>query len=94
MAGCVRSRSPEQANRGFYNGTIFHRIIKARSPACPTPRFLEHVCSAQVMPVEEGESTRPAWKRPRGAVCSRRQNFMIQGGDPTGTGRGGASIYG
>ena len=22
------------------------------------------------------------------------QDFMIQGGDPTGTGRGGASIYG
>lgn len=22
------------------------------------------------------------------------QNFMIQGGDPTGTGRGGTSIYG
>ena len=22
------------------------------------------------------------------------QNFMIQGGDPTGTGRGGSSIYG
>ncbi|KAK4673795.1 Peptidyl-prolyl cis-trans isomerase-like 1 [Podospora pseudopauciseta] len=37
------------AQRGYYNGTIFHRIIK---------------------------------------------DFMIQGGDPTGTGRGGASIYG
>ncbi|KAL9085907.1 MAG: hypothetical protein Q9165_007390 [Trypethelium subeluteriae] len=37
------------AQRGFYNGTIFHRIIP---------------------------------------------DFMIQGGDPTGTGRGGSSIYG
>ncbi|KAK3298611.1 cyclophilin-like domain-containing protein [Chaetomium fimeti] len=37
------------AERGYYNGTIFHRIIK---------------------------------------------DFMIQGGDPTGTGRGGSSIYG
>ncbi|EGC31779.1 hypothetical protein DICPUDRAFT_156321 [Dictyostelium purpureum] len=37
------------AKRGYYNNTIFHRLIK---------------------------------------------DFMIQGGDPTGTGRGGESIYG
>jgi peptidylprolyl isomerase len=37
------------AKRGYYNNTIFHRVIKG---------------------------------------------FMIQGGDPTGTGRGGESIYG
>mmetsp|Transcript_611 Transcript_611/g.1262 ORF Transcript_611/g.1262 Transcript_611/m.1262 type:complete len:188 (-) Transcript_611:373-936(-) len=37
------------AESGYYNGTIFHRIIK---------------------------------------------DFMIQGGDPTGTGRGGESVYG
>ncbi|XP_031635565.1 peptidyl-prolyl cis-trans isomerase-like 1 [Contarinia nasturtii] len=39
----------ELVRRGYYNNTVFHRIIR---------------------------------------------DFMIQGGDPTGTGRGGASIYG
>ncbi|KAM0753731.1 hypothetical protein T439DRAFT_322620 [Meredithblackwellia eburnea MCA 4105] len=39
----------ELAQRGYYSGTVFHRIIN---------------------------------------------DFMIQGGDPTGTGRGGKSIYG
>ncbi|KAK9458050.1 cyclophilin-like domain-containing protein [Dipodascopsis uninucleata] len=39
----------ELTRRGYYNGTIFHRIIP---------------------------------------------DFVIQGGDPTGTGRGGISIYG
>lgn len=37
------------AHAGYYNGTIFHRIVR---------------------------------------------DFMVQGGDPTGTGRGGESIYG
>ncbi|OMJ14148.1 Peptidyl-prolyl cis-trans isomerase-like 1 [Smittium culicis] len=39
----------ELAKRGYYNDTVFHRIIS---------------------------------------------DFMIQGGDPSGTGRGGSSIYG
>ncbi|KAI5474142.1 hypothetical protein MNV49_004366 [Pseudohyphozyma bogoriensis] len=39
----------ELARRGYYSGTVFHRIIS---------------------------------------------DFMVQGGDPTGTGRGGTSIYG
>ncbi|CAM9961022.1 unnamed protein product, partial [Choristocarpus tenellus] len=39
----------ELARRGYYDGTIFHRVIR---------------------------------------------DFMVQGGDPTGTGRGGESAYG
>ncbi|KFD56032.1 hypothetical protein M514_03156 [Trichuris suis] len=39
----------ELSHRGYYNGTLFHRIIP---------------------------------------------DFIVQGGDPTGTGRGGSSIYG
>jgi peptidyl-prolyl cis-trans isomerase-like 1 len=39
----------ELAKRGYYDGTVFHRIIK---------------------------------------------DFMVQGGDPTGTGRGGESVFG
>jgi len=39
----------ELAKRGYYNGTVFHRIIA---------------------------------------------DFMVQGGDPTGTGRGGTSVFG
>ena len=39
----------ELAKKGYYRGTVFHRVIP---------------------------------------------DFMVQGGDPTGTGRGGTSVYG
>ncbi|KAJ0393984.1 hypothetical protein P43SY_007499 [Pythium insidiosum] len=62
----------ELARRGYYNNTIFHRIIK--------------VCFALYVLCVFFAARRPltrAW-----------QDFMIQGGDPTGTGRGGESVYG
>tara|TARA_R110002050_G_scaffold257781_1_gene396883 strand:- start:408 stop:1112 length:705 start_codon:yes stop_codon:yes gene_type:complete len=63
----------ELAKRGYYNGTIFHRIIKV----CPNISIL-YVYFAFVL-------VKADW---------RLQDFMIQGGDPSGTGRGGQSIYG
>lgn len=52
----------ELAKKGYYQNTIFHRIIKVSLAS--------------------------------GTLGLTEQDFMIQGGDPTGTGRGGASIYG
>jgi peptidyl-prolyl cis-trans isomerase-like 1 len=50
------------AANGYYDGTIFHRVIK--------------VCVRFVF------------------VRVDHQDFIIQGGDPTGSGRGGDSIWG
>lgn len=48
------------SKKGYYNGVIFHRIVKVFI-------FDKHIVN---------------------------QDFVIQGGDPTGTGKGGDSIFG
>jgi cyclophilin family peptidyl-prolyl cis-trans isomerase len=64
----------ELARRGYYNNTIFHRIIKVRSELA-------------------GGGDTP-YNSATDEHLSLLQDFMIQGGDPTGTGRGGESVYG
>ena len=83
-----------RAQRGYYDGTIFHRIIKGAHrtslrmhPDHGRMRFaaseiLDH--ALQAFPVVRWDSV----------GCPCHADFMVQGGDPTGTGRGGESIYG
>lgn len=73
----------ELSKRGYYNGTRFHRVIRVSS-----------------QPQSRPQHRAAPWTRP--VDCSTHfnhfkdfiQDFMIQGGDPTGTGRGGESIWG
>lgn len=62
----------ELARRGYYNHTIFHRIISGKI-------LVNHKFNDESYPL---------------SVDFAILDFMIQGGDPTGTGRGGSSIYG
>lgn len=70
---CVHSRN------GYFNGHIFHRVIKVRPLDLlnPPPRDL---CSQPPLSLFFCHPT--------------AQGFMIQTGDPTGTGMGGESIWG
>ncbi len=62
-------RAGQLARTGYYDGIIFHRVIRVRA---------SEIGAAQNPDVPFAPS----------------QDFMVQGGDPTGTGRGGKSIYG
>ena len=53
---------------GFYEGLIFHRLVKGLLALLVT---------------ETSDSFQPSWL-----------DFVIQGGDPTGTGQGGESVTG
>lgn len=69
------------ASRGYYNDTTIHRIIPGERQRTRLGRaaFLVH-------------------KQPTGMLISSAWSaaagFMVQAGDPTGTGRGGESIWG
>jgi peptidyl-prolyl cis-trans isomerase-like 1 len=71
----------ELSRRGSYDNVVFHRIIKVPCLLPFQPRSVllcDWIC--------------PASRVPYPVVFM--QDFIVQGGDPTGTGRGGQSIYG
>jgi len=69
------------AQNGYYNGVLFHRIIKVRSLYIAYRVFILFFLAINVPDT-------------RNCVSFTRQDFIIQGGDPSGTGTGGRSIYG
>jgi peptidyl-prolyl cis-trans isomerase-like 1 len=50
----------------------------------------------ELLAILQVHSARETFSKPilRSALLTLRQDFIVQGGDPTGTGRGGESIYG
>ena len=66
------------ASQGYYNGTVFHRIIPV-SVSAWWERYAFLFAGTKMTELLTRESP---------------QDFMIQGGDPTGTGRGGRSVFG
>lgn len=91
------------AEMGYYNDTIFHRVIKdfvrafanmhfiMRNTLSPptSPSALIHLISALFLISHDYYSI--------SALTATFSSFslqMIQGGDPTGTGRGGESVFG
>ena len=83
-----------RAQRGYYDGTIFHRIIKGDAARpCACIRIMAHAVftASEVLDHAPQASPEVRWDS---VGCPCHADFMVQGGDPTGTGRGGESIYG
>ena len=92
------SHPTELARSGYYNGTIFHRIIKVGGkegrPILLAMRQEGRTCEAVYLSHTHTHPPFPPSLPPSLHLFVLAQDFMIQGGDPTGTGRGGESIYG
>lgn len=67
------------SRNGYYNGHIFHRVIKVNPTVC-----CREFSANQDIVMD--------FIDPLSVSCA--QGFMIQTGDPTGTGMGGESIWG
>ncbi|XP_024003819.1 peptidyl-prolyl cis-trans isomerase CYP18-2 isoform X1 [Eutrema salsugineum] len=71
----------ELSRRGYYDNVLFHRIIKVCFPV-------------SILTLRCTENTVIKFKEFDSFGIDLFQDFIVQGGDPTGTGRGGQSIYG
>ena len=71
----------------YYDGTIFHRCMLAQPASATTATD----SSGQAAPRSRKHSI--FMTGTTHVLCRNIKGFMIQGGDPTGSGRGGKSIY-
>lgn len=77
------------AASGAYEGTKFHRCVHHHSVI----RFI-HIHTSHPMDTTHPPLHRPLSTLPTSLETRNIRDFMIQGGDPTGTGKGGECIWG
>uniref|UniRef100_A0A914MB16 Peptidyl-prolyl cis-trans isomerase n=1 Tax=Meloidogyne incognita TaxID=6306 RepID=A0A914MB16_MELIC len=92
----------ELARKGYYNNTIFHRVIADFMVQGGDPTGTGRGGTSIYGRHFQDEISDELRHTGAGIVCYYNNtifhrviaDFMVQGGDPTGTGRGGTSIYG